>query len=132
MIQVKDIVSRVSPGIGSAGRISYNILIQGKTQALESDVVIYMKPATQSAVASVLKNPEIDKYFQHDGLRTVLCAYAMHAVTTRWLGYSTLDNRIPLFVDEVATHNKDLSWEEINNFEDICLTAEYLGKAMGL
>jgi hypothetical protein len=91
-----------------------------------------MKPATQSAVASVLKNPEIDKYFQHDGLRTVLCAYAMHAVTTRWLGYSTLDNRIPLFVDEVATHNKDLSWEEINNFEDICLTAEYLGKAMGL
>ncbi len=132
MIQVKDIVSRVSPGIGSAGRISYNILIQGKTQALESDVVIYMKPATQSAVASVLKNPEIDQYFQHDGLRTVLCAYAMHAVTTRWLGYSTLDNRIPLFVDEVATHNKDLSWEEINNFEDICLTAEYLGKAMGL
>jgi uncharacterized protein (DUF2252 family) len=132
LIQVKDIVSRVSPGIGSAGRISYNILIQGKTQALESDVVIYMKPATQSAVASVLKNPEIDKYFQHDGLRTVLCAYAMHAVTTRWLGYSTLDNRIPLFVDEVATHNKDLSWEEINNFEDICLTAEYLGKAMGL
>jgi uncharacterized protein (DUF2252 family) len=132
LIQVKDIVSRVSPGIGSAGRISYNILIQGKTQALESDVVIYMKPATQSAVASVLKNPEIDQYFQHDGLRTVLCAYAMHAVTTRWLGYSTLDNRIPLFVDEVATHNKDLSWEEINNFEDICLTAEYLGKAMGL
>jgi len=131
-IQVKDIVARASPGIGSAGRTSYNILIQGKTQALESDVVIYMKPARQSAVATVIDNPDMDQYFQHDGLRTVLCGYAMHAVTSKWLGYTTLNNQISLFVDEVATHSKDLSWDNINNFEDICQTAEYLGKAMGL
>jgi hypothetical protein len=91
-----------------------------------------MKPARQSAVATVIDNPDIDRYFQHDGLRTVLCAYAMHAVTSRWLGYTTLNDKISLFVDEVATHSKDLGWDDINNFEDICQAAEYLGKAMGL
>ena len=91
-----------------------------------------MKPATKSAVASVLSSPELDKHFQHDGLRTVLCAYAMHAVTSKWLGYSTLDNKIPLFVDQVSAFNNDLSWENINDFEDVCQTAEYLGKAMGM
>ncbi len=91
-----------------------------------------MKPATQSAVASVLSNPQLDQYFKHNGLRTVLCAYAMHAVTSKWLGYSTLNNKIPLFVDQVSAYNHDLSWENINNFEDICQTAEYLGKAMGV
>ncbi|CAF0893011.1 unnamed protein product [Adineta steineri] len=128
--RVKDIVARASPGIGSAGAISYNILIQGKTQALETDVVIFMKPAKKSAVATVLNTPELEQYFKHDGLRTVLCGYAMHAVTTKWLGYSTLNNEIPLFVDEVATHNKDLDWTDINDFEQICQTAEFLGKAM--
>jgi hypothetical protein len=107
------------------------MLIQGKTQALESDVVIYMKPAKKSAVATVLTSPELDRYFRHDGLRTVLCAYAMHAVTSKWLGYATLKNQIPLFVDEVATHSQDLEWTDINDFEDVCKTAEYLGKATG-
>ena len=129
---MKDIVSRTSPGIGSAGKISYNILIQGKTQALETDTVIYMKPATPSAVSSVLKTPELGEHFKHDGIRTVLCAYAMHAVTTRWLGYTTLDNQIPLFVDEVSAHNLDLEWDDINDFEQFCQTVEYVGIAMGM
>jgi uncharacterized protein (DUF2252 family) len=128
---VKDIVARASPGIGSAGKISYNILVQGRTQALESDVVLYMKPASRSAVASVVDNREVDRFFKHDGMRTVLCAYAMHAVTSQWLGYSTLNNQIPLFVAEVATHTKDLAWTDINDFKEACQTAEYLGKAMG-
>jgi hypothetical protein len=91
-----------------------------------------MKAAKKSAVATVIDNPDLDKYFKHDGLRTVLCAYAMHAVTSRWLGYATLNNKISLFVNSVATHTKDLSWDDINDFEDFCQTAEYLGKAMGL
>lgn len=129
--KIKDIIARTSSGIGSAGRTSYSILIQGKTQALESDVVIFMKPATKSAVASVIRDPNLDQYFQHDGLRIVLCAYAMHSVTSKWLGYTTLNNQIPLVVDEVSTHSKGLEWDDINDFEAVCQTAEYLGKAMG-
>ena len=90
-----------------------------------------MKPATQSAVSTVIDDPNLKRHFQHDGLRTVLCAYAMHAVTSKWLGYTTLNNQIPMLVDEVATHNKDLEWDDINNMEEVCQTAEYLGKAMG-
>ncbi|CAF2240679.1 unnamed protein product, partial [Rotaria magnacalcarata] len=105
-------------------------IVSWKTQALESDVVIFMKPARKSAVTTVINNPVLDQYFKHDGLRTVLCAYAMHTVTSRWLGYTTLNNQIPLFVNDVAAHSQNLDWTNINDFEDICQTAEYLGKAM--
>ena len=91
-----------------------------------------MKPALPSAVASVLNNQEVEHYFRHDGLRTVLCAYAMHAVTSKWLGYATLQGRIPMLVDEVATHNHDLDWKDINGLAEITETAGYLGRAMGL
>ncbi|CAF2406550.1 unnamed protein product [Rotaria sp. Silwood2] len=127
---VKDIVARTSSGIGSSGRASYSILVQGKTQALESDIILFMKPATQSAVSTVIKDQNLEYYFRHDGLRTVLCAYAMHAVTSKWLGYATLNNQIPLVINEAATHSKNLEWSNINDFEDICETVEYLGKAM--
>ena len=128
--QVKDIVARTSPGIGSAGRLSYNLLVQGSSQALESDVVLFMKPATRSAVATVSTDREVDQAFQHDGLRTVLCCYAMHAVTSKWLGYTTF-NKMPMLVDEVATHSQDFNWENVNDFREMAQTAEYLGKAMG-
>lgn len=90
-----------------------------------------MKPATRSAVATVIKDENIQQYFRHDGLRTVLCAYAMHAVTSKWLGYTTLANQIPLLVDEVSTHSKGLDWDDINDFNDMCETAKYLGIAVG-
>ncbi|CAF4264348.1 unnamed protein product, partial [Rotaria sordida] len=128
--RVKDIIARTSSGIGSAGRTSYSILVQGKTEALESDIILNMKPATQSAVSSVIQDQNLQYYFRHDGLRTVLCAYAMHAVSSQWLGYATLNNQIPLVVDKVTTHNKNLEWNNINDFEDTCVTVEYLGKAM--
>ena len=38
-------------GIGSAGLPSYNMLLEGHTEALENDVVIYMKQAQVPAVA---------------------------------------------------------------------------------
>ena len=98
---------------------------------MESDVVIFMKPATQSAVATVLSTSQLEQYFKHDGLRTVLCAYAMHAVTSKWLRNATLNDSIALFVDEVSTHSKDLDWEDIDDLESMCEIAEYLGKAMG-
>ncbi len=49
--QIKDVVLRKGVGIGSAGLPSYNLLLEGHTQALENDVVIYMKQAQVPAVA---------------------------------------------------------------------------------
>ncbi|CAF1395456.1 unnamed protein product [Adineta ricciae] len=125
---IKDVVARSSPGIGSAGKVSYSILVEGPTETLENDIVLYMKPAQKSAISYVIHNPELEQYFQHDGLRTVLCSYAMQSVTPQWLGYTTLGT-IPCLVDEVTAHSEDLDWDDINDLNDILEVVTYLGRA---
>jgi len=127
---VKDIVQCSSPGIGSAGKISYTFLIEGRTETLENDIILYMKPAQKSAVSYVVKNENFEQYFKHDGLRTVLCSYAMQASTPKWLGYTTL-NSIPCMVDAVTAHSQDLDWTDINDLNDILEVVQYIGRAMG-
>ena len=128
--RIKDIVQRTSPGIGSAGKISYSFLIEGRNETLDSDVILYMKPAQKSAVSHVVQNQYIEQYFQSDGLRTVLCSYAMQASTPKWLGYTTL-NSVSCMVDAVAAHSEDLEWSDINTFEDMTEVVQYLGQATG-
>jgi hypothetical protein len=89
-----------------------------------------MKPAQKSAVSYVVKNENLEKYSQHDGLRTVLCSYAMQASTPRWLEYTTL-NSIPCLVEAVTAHTEDLNWSDINDFNDASEVVQYLGRAMG-
>lgn len=127
---IKDIVARSSPGIGSAGKVSYSFLIEGRSETLENDVVLYMKPAQKSAVSYVVRHPVLDEYFKHDGLRTVLCSYAMQASTPKWLGYTTW-NSVPCLVDAVEAHSEDLDWADITDFKDVVEVVQYLGKAMG-
>ena len=128
--KIKDIIARSSPGIGSAGKVSYSFLVEGRSETLENDVVLYMKPAQKSAVSYVVHNPTLDEYFKHDGLRTVLCSYAMQASTPKWLGYTTLGST-PCLVDAVTAHSEDLDWSDINDFKDVVEVIQYLGKAMG-
>lgn len=127
---IKDIVQSLSPGIGSAGKISYLFLIEGPTETLENDIILYMKPAQKSALSYIVKNPEIENYFQNDGLRTVLCSYAMQASTPQWLGYTTF-NSMPCIVDSVTAHSQDLNWSDINDLDDIIEVVQYLGRATG-
>jgi hypothetical protein len=89
-----------------------------------------MKPAQKSAVSYVIKNEDLEQYFKHDGLRTVLCSYAMQASTPKWLGYTTL-NSIPCMVDAVTAHSQDLDWTDINDLNDILEVVQYIGRAMG-
>ena len=129
--KIKDMVARASPGVGSAGKISYSILLEGPTETLENDIVLYMKPAQKSAISYVVQNPELEKYFHHEGLRTVLCSYAMQASTPRWLGYTSL-GPVHCLVDEVTAHSEDLDWDDINDFNDVIQVVGYLGQATGL
>ncbi|CAF2785233.1 unnamed protein product [Rotaria sp. Silwood2] len=128
--KIKDIVKILSSGIGSAGTESYGILLEGPTEALDNDVVLFMKQALPSAVSYVIKHPELEKYFEHHGLRAVLCSYAMQASTPQWLGYTTL-REMPYLVDEVSAHSKGLSWSNINNLTDVLEVVAYLGKVTG-
>ena len=129
--KIKDLVARASPGVGSAGKISYSILVEGLTETLENDIILYMKPAQKSAISYVVQNPRLEKYFHHDGLRTVLCSYAMQAATPKWLGYTSIGD-VPCLVDEVTAHSEDLDWDDINDFQEVIEVVTFLGQATGL
>jgi uncharacterized protein (DUF2252 family) len=132
--KIKDVVARRGVGIGSAGLPSFNVLVEGPTQALENDIIIYMKQAQTAAPSRVITDPSIKGYFEHDGHRTVLSQRALQAYADPWLGYTTLEGSggqpVGQLVAEVSPYTADLDWEEINELDDILHVLDYLGKAV--
>jgi uncharacterized protein (DUF2252 family) len=126
---IKDVVMRRGMGIGSAGLPSYNVLVEGPTQALENDIVIYLKQAAPAAPSRTNTDPKISQYFEHDGHRTVVSQRALQAYADPWLGYTTLDG-IGQLVAEASPYTTDLDWSELNDPDDIVQLLGYLGQAV--
>jgi uncharacterized protein (DUF2252 family) len=126
---IKDVVMRRGMGIGSAGLPSYNVLVEGQTQALENDIIIYMKQAAPAAPSRTNTDPEIAGFFEHDGHRTVISQRALQAYADPWLGYTTLDG-IGQLVAEASPYVTDLDWDDINDRDDILSMLGYLGQAV--
>lgn len=126
---IKDVVMRRGMGIGSAGLPSYNVLVEGPTQALENDIVIYMKQAAPAAPSRTNTDPQISGYFEHDGHRTVISQRALQAYADPWLGYTTLDG-IGQLVAEASPYVTDLDWGEVNDPDEILPLLAYLGQAV--
>ncbi|MEU2619271.1 DUF2252 domain-containing protein [Streptomyces sp. NPDC007157] len=126
--RVKDVVGRRGIGIGSAGLPSYNILLEGSTDALENDVVIYIKQAQTPAVSRHITDPAIRDYFQHEGHRTVISQRALQAHADPWLGWTELDGSGQL-VAEVSPYAVDLDWSDIDDPEEIAAVVADLGRA---
>ena len=84
---VKDIVGRSGFGIGSAGLRAYNLLVEGRTQALENDVVLSMKQAQTPAASRVVRDEQIRSYFEHEGHRTAVSQGALQAHADPWVGW---------------------------------------------
>ncbi|GAB2973092.1 DUF2252 domain-containing protein [Streptomyces pseudoechinosporeus] len=126
--RVKDVVGRRGIGIGSAGLPSYNILLEGATDALENDVVIYIKQAQTPAVSRHITDPAIREYFQHEGHRTVISQRALQAHADPWLGWTELDGAGQL-VAEVSPYAVDLDWGDIDDPEEIAAVVADLGRA---
>ena len=127
--RVKDIVAHRGVGIGSAGLPSYNLLVEGRTEALENDIVIYMKQANVAAPSRVIDDDRIHGYFQHHGHRTVVSQRALQAYSDPWLGYTELDG-VGQLVAEVGPYDSDLDWTDINEIDAILELLESLGRAM--
>jgi uncharacterized protein (DUF2252 family) len=127
-LRVKDVVGRRGIGIGSAGLPSYNLLLEGHTDALENDVIIYMKQGHTPAVARHVTDPAIRGYFEHEGHRTVISQRALQAHSDPWLGYTTLHGRGQL-VAEVSPYAADLDWTDVNEPADLLAVTAYLGRA---
>ncbi|GAA2492096.1 DUF2252 domain-containing protein [Streptomyces gobitricini] len=126
--RVKDVVGRRGIGIGSAGLPSYNILLEGNSDALENDVVIYMKQGQTPAVSRHVTDRAVREYFQHEGHRTVISQRALQAHADPWLGWTELDGAGQL-VAEVSPYAVDLDWSDIDDPEEIAATVADLGRA---
>ncbi|MEU9059940.1 DUF2252 domain-containing protein [Streptomyces sp. NPDC048430] len=126
--RVKDVVGRRGIGIGSAGLPSYNILLEGNSDALENDVVIYLKQAQTPAVSRHVTDAAVRDYFQHEGHRTVISQRALQAHADPWLGWTELDGSGQL-VAEVSPYAVDLDWSDIDEPEEIAAVVADLGRA---
>ncbi|MGE9693371.1 DUF2252 domain-containing protein [Streptomyces sp. NRRL F-5630] len=126
--RVKDVVGRRGIGIGSAGLPSYNILLEGNSDALENDVVIYLKQAQTPAVSRHVDDAAARAYFRHEGHRTVISQRALQAHADPWLGWTELDGAGQL-VAEVSPYAVDLDWSDIDEYEEIAAVVADLGRA---
>lgn len=130
--RVKDVVGRRGVGIGSAGLPSYNILLEGNSDALENDVVIYMKRAQTPAVSRHITDPAIRGYWLHEGHRTVISQRALQAHADPWLGWTEIEeegSRHGQLVAEISPYAVDLDWSDIDDPEEIAAVVADLGRA---
>ncbi|UNO42603.1 DUF2252 domain-containing protein [Streptomyces sp. MST-110588] len=126
--RVKDVVGRRGIGIGSAGLPSYNILLEGNSDALENDVVIYMKQGQVPAVSRHVTDARIREYFRHEGHRTVISQRALQDHADPWLGWTELDGAGQL-VAEVSPYAVDLDWSDLDDPAQIAAVVADLGRA---
>ncbi len=126
--RVKDVVGRRGIGIGSAGLPSYNILLEGNSDALENDVIIYMKQGQTPAVSRHITDSAVREYFQHEGHRTVISQRALQVNADPWLGWTELDGQGQL-VAEVSPYAVDLNWSDIDEPAEIAAVVADLGRA---
>jgi uncharacterized protein (DUF2252 family) len=125
---IKDVVMRKGVGIGSAGLPSYNVLLEGHTQALENDVIIYMKQGQTPAVSRWVTDPKVKAYFKHQGHRTSESQRALQAYADAWAGYTSLRG-VGQVVAEVSPYAADLDWSDVNELPDLTSVVDYLGRA---
>ena len=126
--EVRDVVGRSGFGIGSAGLPAYNILVEGYSQALDNDVVLSMKQANVPAVSRFVDTGDVERYFAHEGHRTVVSQRALQVHTDPLLGYTTLDGEGYL-VSEVSPYEVDLDWSDIVEPDEMAVVVEALGRA---
>src|SRR4051794_1951794 len=126
--EIKDIVGRAGFGIGSAGLPAYNLLIEGRTQALENDVVLSMKQGNVAAPSRVVTDQGIRDAFEHPGHRTAVSQRALQAHADPWLGWCELRGTGQL-VKELSPYEADLDWDAVSEPEEILPLLRALGQA---
>jgi uncharacterized protein (DUF2252 family) len=125
---VKDVVGRDGFGIGSAGLPAYSLLVEGRTQALENDVILSMKQGNVAAASRVVDDAAIGDYFEHQGHRTAVSQRALQAHADPWLGWCELRG-VGQVVKEVSPYEADIDWDQVSDLDEVFPLLEYLGQA---
>ena len=126
--ELRDVVGKSGFGIGSAGLPAYNLLVEGFSQALDNDVVLTMKQANVPAVSRFVDSAEVERYFEHEGHRTVVSQRALQVHTDPLLGYTEVDG-VGFVVAELSPYEVDLDWSGITEPDDIAAVVDLLGRA---
>ncbi|MGH3761542.1 DUF2252 domain-containing protein [Actinophytocola sp.] len=126
--QVKDVVGRTGFGIGSAGLPAYSVLVEGRSQALENDVVLSMKQGNVAAPSRIVDEERIHGYFAHEGHRTAVSQRALQAHADPWLGHTEVDG-VGFVVAELSPYSSDLDWSELTEPHEMDPVLDYLGRA---
>jgi uncharacterized protein (DUF2252 family) len=125
---LRDVVGKSGFGIGSAGLPAYNLLVEGYSQALDNDVVLSMKQANVPALSRFVDSAAVDRYFDHEGHRTVVSQRALQVHTDPCLGYAEMDG-VGYVVSEISPYEVDLDWENITEPDDMAAVVDSLGRA---
>jgi uncharacterized protein (DUF2252 family) len=125
---VKDVVGRSGFGIGSAGLPAYNLLIEGRSQALENDVVLSMKQGNVAAPSRAYADAGVEEYFEHHGHRTAVSQRALQAHADPWLGWTDLRG-VGQVIKELSPYEADLDWGALTEPAEIQPLLCDLGKA---
>jgi uncharacterized protein (DUF2252 family) len=126
--EVKDVVGRTGFGIGSAGLTAYNLLLEGRDQAHENDVVLTMKQGNVPAAGRIVEDPEVRAYFEHEGHRTVISQRALQQHTDPLLGWTELGDT-GYVVGDLSPYEADLDWTDITEPDEIGPVVADLGRA---
>lgn len=126
--ELRDVVGKSGFGIGSAGLPAYSLLIEGHSQALDNDVVLSMKQANVPAVSRFVDTEEVERYFDHEGHRTVVSQRALQAHTDPLLGWTDVEG-VGYVVSEVSPYELDLAWDDLTEPDQIRQVVRLLGRA---
>jgi uncharacterized protein (DUF2252 family) len=125
---LKDVVGRAGFGVGSANLQAYNLLVEGRTEALENDIVLSMKEGNVAAPSRVVSDERIRDYFEHHGHRTAVSQRALQAHSDPWLGWCELRGKGQV-VQEVSPYEADVDWDGVSEPDEILPLLRYLGRA---
>ena len=126
--RVKDVVTLTGVGVGSAGLPIQSLLVEGRTEALENDVILSMKRALVPAPSRVVRDERIENYFDHQGHRTALSQRALQAHADPWLGWCELYGHGQI-VQELSPYAHDVEWEGVTEPDEVLPLLEGLGRA---
>lgn len=126
--QVKDVVGRSGIGIGSAGLATYSVLIEGRSQAFENDVILSLKEGNVAAPSRVVRDERLATAFDHHGHRTALSQRALQSYADPFLGWTEIDGT-GFVVRELSPYERDLAWHELTEPAEIGQLVDDLGRA---
>ena len=87
-----------------------------------------MKQANVPAVSRFVDSAAVEKYFDHEGHRTVVSQRALQVHTDPLLGYTSIDG-VGYVVSEISPYEADLDWGALTEPDEMAKVVRDLGRA---